>query len=98
MGKVLKRAGLRVGFDEWMANVGVVDITKIMRNNYKEEAAAIRELLCPRSQWVDDRTVTKCRDCLKEFLPLLRWKHHCRFCGAVFCSTCAGNIMLGEEI
>lgn len=37
--------------------------------------------------WVDDNTVFNCYNCNKQFTMFLR-RHHCRFCGKIFCSDC----------
>jgi len=36
--------------------------------------------------------------CDKLFVPVLVWRHHCRFCGKVFCAECDSNIMTGDSI
>ena len=38
-------------------------------------------------QWVGDDTVSSCYNCNATFSLLFR-RHHCRFCGKVFCSSC----------
>ena len=38
-------------------------------------------------KWVDDDTVTSCYNCNKTFSFLTR-RHHCRFCGRIFCYDC----------
>lgn len=38
-------------------------------------------------KWVDDDTVVSCLNCSRTFTLFLR-KHHCRFCGKIFCSNC----------
>ena len=38
--------------------------------------------------WVEDNAVTNCYNCDKSFNIIIR-KHHCRFCGKIFCSTCS---------
>lgn len=63
-----------------------------------EQGAAIRQLLCPKERWTNDKNVTNCHSCQKLFVPLFVWKHHCRFCGKVFCNNCAANVMTGESI
>jgi hypothetical protein len=63
-----------------------------------DKGAQIRELLCPKEQWINDKDVSKCMCCEKTFVPLLVWRHHCRFCGRVFCNECASNVMSGETI
>ncbi|KAF4524041.1 hypothetical protein B566_EDAN016024 [Ephemera danica] len=44
------------------------------------------------AQWASDKTVTHCRCCSKEF-NLTRRKHHCRYCGEIFCNSCSDNTM-----
>lgn len=41
--------------------------------------------LIKRDEWVLDKTAKYCHDCGKEFLPLIRRRHHCRNCGNVYC-------------
>jgi hypothetical protein len=37
--------------------------------------------------WIKDELITKCSNCKVNFSFLLR-KHHCRYCGNIFCGTC----------
>lgn len=37
--------------------------------------------------WVPDENVEKCAGCKNDFSMFNR-KHHCRFCGKIYCSTC----------
>jgi len=49
----------------------------------------IRSLDKPgRENWVPDDTVTNCKACQKAFGVWAR-KHHCRFCGQIFCDECS---------
>ncbi|KAL5104476.1 Early endosome antigen 1 [Taenia crassiceps] len=41
-------------------------------------------------QWVSDETVQSCSNCQKEFSISVR-KHHCRYCGKVFCQACSSK-------
>lgn len=41
----------------------------------------------PRFYWMNDSFVTDCLNCFKPFTAFRR-KHHCRFCGQIFCSDC----------
>ncbi len=41
-------------------------------------------------KWIPDETVTNCYNCNKYFSFLTR-KHHCRFCGKIFCGSCTVN-------
>ncbi|KAK2583264.1 hypothetical protein KPH14_009274 [Odynerus spinipes] len=40
--------------------------------------------------WANDRQVTHCKGCNREF-NLTRRKHHCRNCGNIFCNACSDN-------
>ncbi|XP_078660482.1 RUN and FYVE domain-containing protein 2-like isoform X13 [Branchiostoma floridae x Branchiostoma belcheri] len=42
--------------------------------------------------WTDDKDVTDCRQCEKQF-SVSRRKHHCRNCGGIFCNDCSDNKM-----
>lgn len=41
-------------------------------------------------EWIPDEERPNCSKCDKAFSTLV-WHHHCRNCGEVFCSDCAGN-------
>ena len=41
-----------------------------------------------RVTWVADEAASECMACAEPF-SLLRWRHHCRGCGAVVCDACA---------
>ena len=38
--------------------------------------------------WVPDSSTTLCMQCNAPFTALTRGRHHCRFCGGIFCRTC----------
>ncbi|XP_012347552.1 protein RUFY3 isoform X2 [Apis florea] len=40
--------------------------------------------------WANDRLVTHCKSCNREF-NITRRKHHCRNCGKIFCNACSDN-------
>ncbi|XP_078036743.1 RUN and FYVE domain-containing protein 2 isoform X2 [Augochlora pura] len=40
--------------------------------------------------WANDRLVTHCKSCNREF-NITRRKHHCRNCGKIFCHACSDN-------
>lgn len=41
----------------------------------------------PKKYWMNDSFVSECVNCLRPFTAFRR-KHHCRFCGQIFCSAC----------
>ncbi|XP_012253692.2 RUN and FYVE domain-containing protein 2 isoform X2 [Athalia rosae] len=40
--------------------------------------------------WANDRLVTQCKQCSRDF-NIARRKHHCRNCGDIFCNACSDN-------
>lgn len=40
--------------------------------------------------WVGDRAVTECAACRLGF-TLIRRRHHCRYCGLIFCGKCSAS-------
>ncbi|GLV31974.1 uncharacterized protein CBL_07734 [Carabus blaptoides fortunei] len=42
--------------------------------------------------WAEDKGVTNCKSCRKEF-NITRRRHHCRNCGDIFCNSCSDNTM-----
>eukprot|EP00211_Chloroparvula_japonica_P001982 CAMPEP_0119139972 /NCGR_PEP_ID=MMETSP1310-20130426/28450_1 /TAXON_ID=464262 /ORGANISM="Genus nov. species nov., Strain RCC2339" /LENGTH=486 /DNA_ID=CAMNT_0007131299 /DNA_START=163 /DNA_END=1623 /DNA_ORIENTATION=+ len=41
-------------------------------------------------KWVSDKDVNECMDCRRPFTTKRR-KHHCRYCGNIFCSKCSAK-------
>lgn len=39
-------------------------------------------------EWLPDSSTTVCMQCSAPFTALTRGRHHCRFCGGIFCRTC----------
>lgn len=58
----------------------------------------LKDQLCPKERWVRDNEQSKCLCCNKEFIALLRRKHHCRFCGNIFCSDCSNHYLNGNYL
>jgi len=50
----------------------------------KEEDHAVANMSSP---WEYDENQARCTNCACEFNPINR-KHHCRFCGKIFCNDC----------
>jgi hypothetical protein len=47
-------------------------------------------------QWVSDNTVHNCNTCNTTFTLWIR-KHHCRYCGKIFCGTCSDYFIIIPE-
>lgn len=41
----------------------------------------------PKKYWMNDAFVSECLNCFKPFSAFRR-KHHCRFCGQIYCADC----------
>ncbi len=52
------------------------------------DAGLLRESL--RGAWRDDDDRSECAACGRQF-NMVRWKHHCRVCGDIFCDACSRN-------
>ena len=39
-------------------------------------------------EWLPDSYTTVCMQCTAPFTALTRGRHHCRFCGGIFCRVC----------
>lgn len=42
-------------------------------------------------QWIPDSTTSICMQCWAPFKPLICCRHHCRFCGGIFCGRCTSR-------
>ncbi|GLT74228.1 hypothetical protein SLA2020_460360 [Shorea laevis] len=40
-------------------------------------------------EWLPDSSTTVCMQCTAPFTALTRGRHHCRFCGGIFCRACS---------
>ncbi|CAD5220879.1 unnamed protein product [Bursaphelenchus xylophilus] len=47
--------------------------------------------------WMPDAAVQECYECHERFTAFRR-KHHCRFCGQIFCSKCCCRQVSGAEL
>lgn len=58
----------------------------------------LRNEFCSVKKWVADDQQTHCHYCNKEFLFLVRRKHHCRSCGKIFCDPCSNYWINGRYV
>ncbi len=56
------------------------------RDNNNALKYQLSSAVIPREKWSNDETIKTCLNCEKEFIFILRRKHHCRRCGLVFCA------------
>lgn len=49
-------------------------------------------------EWLPDSSTTVCMQCTAPFTAITRGRHHCRFCGGIFCRTCSkGSCLLPSK-
>ncbi|KAK3127703.1 hypothetical protein QOZ80_7AG0577260 [Eleusine coracana subsp. coracana] len=46
-------------------------------------------LLMDPPEWLPDSSTNVCMQCHSPFTALTRGRHHCRFCGSIFCKDCS---------
>ena len=56
------------------------------------DAPGINKQVAPQHimEWVDDSKATHCYSCNSEFSLFIR-RHHCRYCGKIFCHNCSSK-------
>lgn len=60
-------------------------------NNY----SAYKDVLeAEPPEWLPDSSSTVCMQCTAPFTALTRGRHHCRFCGGIFCRVCSKGMCL----
>uniref|UniRef100_A0A5K3FHZ8 1-phosphatidylinositol-3-phosphate 5-kinase n=3 Tax=Mesocestoides corti TaxID=53468 RepID=A0A5K3FHZ8_MESCO len=50
-----------------------------------------------KSHWIPDSHCQECFECGSKFTTFLR-RHHCRFCGRIFCSHCSAHLLDGLSV
>lgn len=50
-----------------------------------------------RRYWMPDSAVQECYECHERFTTFRR-RHHCRFCGQIFCGKCCAKQMCGADL
>eukprot|EP00939_MAST-03C_sp_MAST-3C-sp1_P001129 g1129.t1 len=62
----------------------------IEKNEGEEEEDPVD--IVEKARWVPDEARSRCMQCDQSF-SLFRGKHHCRFCGDIFCGDCSSRKM-----
>ncbi|XP_029172740.1 RUN and FYVE domain-containing protein 2-like isoform X2 [Nylanderia fulva] len=69
------------------AKLAAVELREAADNAQQQQQSALQE---GSVTWANDRLVTQCKGCSREF-NMTRRKHHCRNCGNIFCNACSDN-------
>ncbi|CAH1443600.1 unnamed protein product [Lactuca virosa] len=84
----------------WLSDQLLERTWKEVSNNLTEvNADTIKELLeAEPPKWLADSAASYCMLCNVRFHPIMCSRHHCRFCGGVFCNECSkGRSLLPEK-
>jgi len=63
---------------------------QIILTNTQTKQVLMINTQVPRYRWVPDEEVSNCTACSVQFTAFTR-KHHCRYCGNIFCSACVNQ-------
>ncbi|XP_073025758.1 uncharacterized protein [Primulina eburnea] len=79
----------------------------VIEQAWKEMAETLTEANFSKTQeileseppkWLPDSLASSCMLCSVRFHPIMCTRHHCRFCGGIFCSECTkGRSLLPEK-
>ncbi|KAL3851419.1 hypothetical protein ACJIZ3_013301 [Penstemon smallii] len=90
-GKVSSLSSGDIGQISWLS-------THLIDQTWKEMAQTLTEANFSNTQeilesepakWLPDSTSSSCMLCSARFHPIMCTRHHCRFCGGIFCSECS---------
>lgn len=90
-GKVTALAAGDVGRISWIS-------THLMEQTWKEMAETLMEanfnntieiVEAEPPKWLPDSAASACMLCGVQFHPIMCTRHHCRFCGGIFCGECS---------
>lgn len=99
-GKVGSFASGDIGKISWISNCVIEQAWKEMAQTLTEaNFSNAQELLeAEPPKWLPDSAASSCMLCSVRFHPIMCTRHHCRFCGGVFCSDCTnGRSLLPEK-
>lgn len=99
-GKVSSFASGDIGKISWISNCVIEQAWKEMAQTLTEaNFSNAQELLeAEPPKWLPDSAASSCMLCSVRFHPIMCTRHHCRFCGGVFCGDCTrGRSLLPEK-
>ncbi|XP_047068727.1 uncharacterized protein LOC124676738 [Lolium rigidum] len=70
-------------------SVCVPSAPPLLEENAMQFSAYKEVLLADPPEWLPDSSTSVCLQCSNPFTALTRGRHHCRFCGGIFCKECS---------
>ncbi|QBM86232.1 1-phosphatidylinositol-3-phosphate 5-kinase [Metschnikowia aff. pulcherrima] len=80
-------AGVGSSSSSMVGSVGAKKSKKKKQRPHKLLNNPLKNGGIPKKYWMNDSFVSDCLNCFKQFTAFRR-KHHCRFCGQIFCADC----------
>ncbi|KAL5198413.1 hypothetical protein ABZP36_001925 [Zizania latifolia] len=85
---------LFLGFDQYGGvnvhpSVCVPSAPPLLESNALQYSAYREVLQADPPEWLPDSSTNVCLQCNFPFTALTRGRHHCRFCGGIFCKDCS---------
>lgn len=71
------------------ASVYIPSAPPLLAQNAFDYSAYKEVLEAEPPEWLPDSSTTVCMQCNAPFTALSRGRHHCRFCGGIFCRSCS---------
>lgn len=72
-------------------------ITQLIRPNSERQQLVDYNRSIFRQYWMPDSSGKECYECHERFTTFRR-RHHCRFCGQIFCGKCCNRQISGVEL
>lgn len=99
-GKVNALASGEIPDISWMSGNLIEQAWKEMAQTLNESSlSSVQEILkIEPPKWLPDSSASTCMLCSVKFHPIMCTRHHCRFCGGIFCNDCTrGRSLLPEK-
>eukprot|EP00250_Pteridium_aquilinum_P006814 c16653_g1_i2 orf=260-1951(-) len=80
---------LNTGLDDTWASVHIPTAPPFLGHSQESDDILRCVLNTEPPQWIPDSARSRCMQCHAKFQPLTRGRHHCRFCGGIYCRSCS---------
>lgn len=90
------RSIINQNFNGSMSSASSVKQSRKKKKTKRPSGNPLKSGGIPKKYWMNDAFVSECLNCFRPFSAFRR-KHHCRFCGQIFCSKCTLFISYEEH-